>query len=1155
MTSNIVIRPNVTIRPNTIVKGMASSIMIFDSGNYMSGTVWYDTSGNKITRTYVFGTDFGYGGIKLVGSGSGGIVWLMMGGADPLIAYLLEHLHIGDTVIITVGGSFHSARINSNSFAYSGPNGNASGMSGFALSSTQWVINDTSDVNVNTITITTSNYADLYNSPTESNYVLNFTTNQYAQVTPGIYFGRKFTVEGWVKITSYAIWSRLFDFGNGPNVPENVFLAVTAEVGGYPMFVTYGEDNIVSNTQLPLNQWVYLAATYDGTTGVLYMNGIQVASGAMTPPLQVVRNYCYIGRSNWQVLGDADLEGAIGRFEVIPYAITGAQVLARYEAGQMRFSNTPASPTGFNLYAPPIATTNGTIWTDPISGVEATLNGTWAYTSSHGGGIALAGHGWIEIQGGANLNPTFTLSIVADFESANSNWNVIYSGGFYPGTDILAYFSGGYHVGITVGTHGDEHEPVDVIDNTGLAWWDFVYDTTSVAVYKNGAPVLTATLGSANTGWSQPLWFGNRYDSSDYMTGTYYRIKYQETALDATAIATQYNAAASAYGLSQYTPVLSSSLVFNQPIGNYLTIPADADWNLGTTWTIEFWINANSSANGSTHMIGGIWGLLNQGGWATANSINIALSNSNLIVGQGGVYGNVEFTEPTPSQWTHVAIANNAGTQKVFYNGVEQTKVSGTYSTANYTNSTDSLAIGTISGSSSRFDGKMALVRISSTAKYTENFVAATSYGVETDTLLFLGLETPLVDSRSHSVTNTGVTTSTDVPVGNIYTVAQFPDGNNNSLIVVIADYPFAGAIPVGAACTINSISTVVISNYLTSGLTGFPTQVIQFPDNAPGTITADTPVTFTWTPVTTPSITITNVSVGVYNPAPATVDFVSTVSETTTGSVSFHWGDSGSSGPYSITVNPGSNIYTSPAFNIVSSGNDFITQITIASGPNACTSNIFTSSWNVVCLVEGTMITMANGSYKAVEDVGYDDLIKVWNFDLGEYSEALPVFVKQEETHAEHYRFTFSDGTVLRTVGHHVFNKQAGEFTMLVRDTTPVGTITVNESGEEVTLISKETIKESVKFYNVWTQYHLNLFAQGILTSNRFNNIYPIQDMKFVKDDRALRPLEEFADIDPKYISGLRLQEQPKQYSAEYIKDYVHNKLERLDVANTLKV
>jgi hypothetical protein len=299
-------------------------------------------------------------------------------------------------------------------------------------------------------------------------------------------------------------------------------------------------------------------------------------------------------------------------------------------------------------------------------------------------------------------------------------------------------------------------------------------------------------------------------------------------------------------------------------------------------------------------------------------------------------------------------------------------------------------------------------------------------------------------------------------------------------------------------------------------------------------------------------TIIITNVSVSNQPGAVTTVDFTGNVSVATTGTIFFAWGY-GTSGPYTLTVNPGSNTYTSPGLGLVSSGNDLITQITIASGPNACTSNIFTSAWNVICLVEGTMITMADGSYKAVEDVRYNDLIRVWNFDLGEFSEALPIFVKREETHNKHNRFTFSDGTVLRTVGHHVFNKQAGAFTMLVRDTTPVGTITFNEFGEEVTLISKETIEEPVRFYNVWTQYHLNLFADGILTSNRFNNIYPIRDMKFVKDARALRPLEEFANIDPKYISGLRLQEQPAQYTAEYIRDYVESKLERLDVANII--
>jgi hypothetical protein len=514
--------------------------------------------------------------------------------------------------------------------------------------------------------------------------------------------------------------------------------------------------------------------------------------------------------------------------------------------------------------------------------------------------------------------------------------------------------------------------------------------------------------------------------------------------------------------------------VFNQPEQDFLSTPASADWNLGTTYTIEFWIKANNASGANIHIPGGQWGLINQTGWyggMQANSILIGLSENKLTIAQDPNNA-IKFAEPTAGVWTHVAFVNNGGgsAQKVYYNGVEQTKTDGSYQSNGWTNTTADLYIGRLAPNyASHFDGKMAMVRISNTAKYTGAFTATTAYGVEADTKLFLGKLNPVVDSKAHAITNNGVALSSDFPV-------------------------------------------------------------------APA------------------SITITNVSIsGSPNP-PVTVDFTSTVSATTTGTIFFAWG-ANTSGPYTLTVNPGSNVYTSPGLsNLNNSGIDFITQITIASGPNACTSNIFTSAWDVICLVEGTMITMADGSHKAIEDIGYSDLIRVWNFDLGEFSEALPVFVKREETYAKHYRFTFSDGTVLRTVGHQVFNKQAGEFTMLIRDTTPVGTITFNEQGEEVTLISKEIIEEPVNFYNVWTQYHLNMFADGILTSNRFNNIYPIRDMKFVKDTRTLRPLEEFADIDPKYISGLRLQEQPKHYTSEYIKDYVDNKLVRLDVANTSK-
>jgi hypothetical protein len=674
------------------------------------------------------------------------------------------------------------------------------------------------------------------------------------------------------------------------------------------------------------------------------------------------------------------------------------------------------------------------------------------------------------------------------------------------------------------------------------------------------------------------------------------------------------------------------SLVFNNSQNDYLDVAGSSDFNLGTTWTIEFWMSANSS---SINAGGGIWGLLNQVGWSTTNNIVVALSDAKLVFLSVAESANadVRYTEPTPNGvpsgavtkisdnqgwdennvgtnlpttggtgvgltvnvsdsgsnyaaisintpgsgysngdvitvtrpdvsdtfsisvpnpvvWTHAAIVNDSGTQKVYYNGVEQTKVSGTFGTASYTNGTDPIRIGRLGPQNGgTFDGKMALIRISNTAKYLTAFTPSTTYNVEADTVLLLDSDTPLI-GQSYFELN-GVATVANGGGIIYFAKSAYPDldkqiqvGNtvinaDTSASAIVTAVYTPGGDPDNWGVNVSPAFVSAVSTANFSGTRSAPVT------NNGVTISTDFPPA---------SITITNVSVG-FNSKAATVDFTANITQSETATIFFEWfGGAAYSGPHTLTVNPGVNTYTSPTLSSLSgSGSDLTTEITIASGPNACTSNIYTGSWSVICLVEGTMVTMADGSYKAIEDIGYNDLIRVWNFDLGEFSEALPVFVKQEETHSEHYQFTFSDGTVLRTVGHHVFNKQAGAFTMLVRDTTPVGTITFNELGEEVTLISKETIQEPVKFYNVWTQYHLNLFAQGILTSNRFNNIYPIQDMKFVKDNRALRPLEEFANIDPKYISGLRLQEQPAHYSAEYIRDYVENKLERLDIANTV--
>ena len=100
--------------------------------------------------------------------------------------------------------------------------------------------------------------------------------------------------------------------------------------------------------------------------------------------------------------------------------------------------------------------------------------------------------------------------------------------------------------------------------------------------------------------------------------------------------------------------------------------------------------------------------------------------------------------------------------------------------------------------------------------------------------------------------------------------------------------------------------------------------------------------------------------------------------------------------------------------------------------------------------------------------------------------------------------------------------------------DETPIGTTTFNVNGEEVKLISKEVITEPVEYYNLISYYHMNVFAEGILTSCRFNNLYEIKDMKFIKDERQLVGRDEYKEIPDEYYYGLRLAEQPKEVNRE---------------------
>lgn len=172
-------------------------------------------------------------------------------------------------------------------------------------------------------------------------------------------------------------------------------------------------------------------------------------------------------------------------------------------------------------------------------------------------------------------------------------------------------------------------------------------------------------------------------------------------------------------------------------------------------------------------------------------------------------------------------------------------------------------------------------------------------------------------------------------------------------------------------------------------------------------------------------------------------------------------------------------------------------------------------------CLIKGTLITLADGSKKPVEDITYDDELLVWNFYKGCFDKAKPRWIKIAQTANVYNKLTFDNGVTLGLVGeggtqgyHRIFNEQARLFTHTGVPETPIGTITFAEDCTKPTLVKQELVHEEVEFYNVITETHFNLFANGILTSCKNSNKYYIENMKYVTDKELMTDAEIEQDM-----------------------------------------
>jgi hypothetical protein len=175
--------------------------------------------------------------------------------------------------------------------------------------------------------------------------VLNLNgTNQYVNLPDGA--ANACTFAAVFKWNGGTNWQRIIDFGRSTN--RYAFLTPQAATGKIRFTLTSsglsGEKSIDSPAACPVGAWTHVAATTDGSRGILYVNGTPVATNAtltLTPPDLAPTN-TWFGRSPFAA--DPYFNGLISSIRLHGRALSPAEIVAPQPA--------ITSPAAGSFYAP-----------------------------------------------------------------------------------------------------------------------------------------------------------------------------------------------------------------------------------------------------------------------------------------------------------------------------------------------------------------------------------------------------------------------------------------------------------------------------------------------------------------------------------------------------------------------------------------------------------------------------------------------------------------------------------------------------------------------------------------------------------------------------------------------------------------------------------
>ena len=158
-----------------------------------------------------------------------------------------------------------------------------------------------------------------------------------------------------------------------------------------------------------------------------------------------------------------------------------------------------------------------------------------------------------------------------------------------------------------------------------------------------------------------------------------------------------------------------------------------------------------------------------------------------------------------------------------------------------------------------------------------------------------------------------------------------------------------------------------------------------------------------------------------------------------------------------------------------------------------------FTVTQTASCVTGDTLVTLADGSTKRIDELTYDDDVIVWDFFNGEYISCKPFTIFHHQDADSYIKLEFEDGNILKIVGSHkLFDVNTNKWEEIdeINCKDYIGqkfVELVNGNNKYVKLVSVEVINEQVTSYSVMTAPHINVVLANMLTftPQRYDGLY----------------------------------------------------------------